>query len=219
MSSANAVEIELTGAKPARQARSRETTRRIVAALEDLLKEKAFEQITMIEIAKGAGITPGAIYRRFENKDALLPHILARYDEELGKWLSRVTPEKTMTSGASLQSVLNTVVVETLKCFRGNAHIFRTVHLHARLNPGMQSDGPRNKDFEPLASILKAFRNEITRPHRDAAAFLGHTLISSCIERTHYPEQLPAVGLQISDRKFARDMANMFEAWLKQDSR
>ncbi len=204
------------GAKPAQQARSRETTRAIAAALEELLKSKNFEQITMVEIAKGAKVSPGAIYRRFENKEALLPHVFDRYREELGKWLARVTPEFVLSQETTLEGALRVVIEETLRCFRDQAHIFRTVHLFARLRAqSVKAGSPTNASFEPFGSLLKTFKSEILKPPQDAAAFLGHSLIANVNERALYPAQLPAAGLNISDEQFASDLAKMYAAWLR----
>ena len=67
------------GVKPAEQLRARETRDKLVAALERLLKEKAFTEISVAEIANEAGVAVGTVYRRFENKDALIPVVFDLY--------------------------------------------------------------------------------------------------------------------------------------------
>ena len=63
----------MKGAKPALQTRSQQTRDKLVAALERLLRDKAFENISVAEIAREAGVSVGAVYTRFENKDAFIP--------------------------------------------------------------------------------------------------------------------------------------------------
>jgi AcrR family transcriptional regulator len=61
-----------TTALPARQARSRETLERLLHAATEILDKDGLEGATIPRIAARAGLTPGAIYRRFPDKDALM---------------------------------------------------------------------------------------------------------------------------------------------------
>src|SRR5579862_8338062 len=76
------------------QARSRESLRRLLKAAMEVLGQHGLEGATIPRIAQHAGLTPGAIYRRFSDKDALLETvilgILERQDERLR---SGLTPE------------------------------------------------------------------------------------------------------------------------------
>ena len=66
------------GAKPVAQKRSAETRDRILQALERLLREQDFDQLSVSEIASEAGVSVGTVYRRFENKEAFLPQLVER---------------------------------------------------------------------------------------------------------------------------------------------
>jgi AcrR family transcriptional regulator len=69
------------------QARSRESLRKLLKAAAEVLGQHGVEGTTIPRIAQHAGLTPGAVYRRFPDKDALLETvilgILARQDERL----------------------------------------------------------------------------------------------------------------------------------------
>ena len=52
---------------------------KIVRALGELLETKDFNSITTAEIARGAGVTEGLIYKYFDNKRDLLYHLLDVY--------------------------------------------------------------------------------------------------------------------------------------------
>src|SRR2546423_13010752 len=54
------------------QARSRESMRKLLKAAAEVLGQHGFEGTTIPRIAQHAGLTPGAGYRRFPDKDALL---------------------------------------------------------------------------------------------------------------------------------------------------
>lgn len=64
---------------PAAQARSQETLERILDATHQLLTKKSFREISISDIARAARTSPPSIYARFENKQALLGAIFARY--------------------------------------------------------------------------------------------------------------------------------------------
>src|SRR3954465_1577917 len=61
--------------RPPQQLRSRETLDRILDAAEQVLEQKTFNEATLAEIMERAGVTVGAFYRRFPDKDALLHHL------------------------------------------------------------------------------------------------------------------------------------------------
>src|ERR1700730_4587084 len=69
------------------QARSRESTRKLLKAAAEVLGQHGVAGATVPRIARHAGLTPGAVYRRFPDKDALLETviiaILERQDERL----------------------------------------------------------------------------------------------------------------------------------------
>src|SRR5499425_37315 len=69
------------------QARSRESLRKLLKAATEVLGQHGLEGTTIPRIAEHAGLTPGAIYRRFRDKDALLEAailgILERQEERL----------------------------------------------------------------------------------------------------------------------------------------
>jgi len=57
------------------QARSVASYERLLTAARDVLEEKSFDEATVAEIAARAGLTVGAFYARFEDKEALLRHL------------------------------------------------------------------------------------------------------------------------------------------------
>ncbi len=62
-----------------KQARALETERKLLESLMRLLAEKSFSELTVAELAREAGVTTGAIYRRFENKEDVLRAAVYRF--------------------------------------------------------------------------------------------------------------------------------------------
>src|SRR5215475_2161370 len=76
------------------QARSRESLQKLLKAAEEVLGQHGVDGATIPRIAEHAGLSPGAVYRRFRDKDALLEtvilNILERQEERLR---TSMTPE------------------------------------------------------------------------------------------------------------------------------
>lgn len=68
--------------RPVRQDRSLRTQQRILAAMEALLAAPDAGEITMERLAEAAHVSIGAIYKRFQGKDSLLPLVLERVHDQ-----------------------------------------------------------------------------------------------------------------------------------------
>jgi AcrR family transcriptional regulator len=69
--------------RPTQQRRSQRSLERIVEALESLIEEKTFEEITVTEVCQRAKVAVGTFYDRVGNKDALLEHLRRRFYVEI----------------------------------------------------------------------------------------------------------------------------------------
>jgi AcrR family transcriptional regulator len=65
------------GVRPAKQARSRRTRRRLLAAGRALLKSADFDAVTIADLARRARCSVGSFYARFEDKDSFLRALVA----------------------------------------------------------------------------------------------------------------------------------------------
>ncbi len=68
--------------KPPRQARSQQTLERLLDAAEALIADKGIDGVTVAEVARRASSSVGAFYARFDDKEALLRCVLARFYEQ-----------------------------------------------------------------------------------------------------------------------------------------
>ena len=74
-----------------KQARSVETCNRLLDAAEAIMEEKSFDEATIEDIVSRAGLTTGAFYARFRNKEALFRHLEDRMTSEFIAIFSEVT--------------------------------------------------------------------------------------------------------------------------------
>ena len=134
-----------------KQARSRESQRRILAATLALLDHSHFEAITIAQIAAEAGMAVGNFYKRFKNKEALLPHLYDEYNRRFAVFAQAL-------QASSSKNPWRLIVQRTVVFFSENKGLIRALHLHSRLNPDVVPHGSSQareklyRAFEPLVT-------------------------------------------------------------------
>ncbi|OLF77487.1 hypothetical protein AWH62_16395 [Maricaulis sp. W15] len=205
------------GTKPARQERSRQTRDRLVAALDACLREKPFADITIAELAETAGLSVGAVYRRFENKDAFIPVIFELYRARLDAFMAG-DGRVEVDPAAGLRQALHAACAVGWQFLVRHGYLVRAAHLHARLRPDLIGD-----DWEELLDqarqsahqLIALFGDEVKRRDPDEAAQMFTYLMNTLpIERALYPEEGAAVVLTLSDERFVAAIADTLYGYL-----
>lgn len=169
---------------PPVQERARRTADRIIKAVEDLLRARPFERITVQEIVTRAGTTTGSFYARFASKDALLPYLYARYDADLSQRsdaLFAAVPWERLT----LAEVVRGRVRALIAAYEERRWLLRTVALFARTHPESIPDtviSRRRAATERWLGVLDRFGTEITHPD-PAQAFRFVMYMLTCTAR------------------------------------
>ena len=108
------------------QARSRESSRKLLKAAAEVLGQHGVEGTTIPRIAQHAGLTPGAVYRRFPDKDALLETviigILERQDERL-----RISFTPAMARQIPLAVFAEQLIGSMILSQRANSKLLRAI--------------------------------------------------------------------------------------------
>src|SRR4029450_8312226 len=103
---------------------SRESLRKLLKAATEVLGQHGVERTTIPRIAEHAGLTPGAIYRRFRDKDALIEAailgILERQEERLK---GGITPAKA--AKIPLDVFAEQIIGGLVVTYRGHAPMLR----------------------------------------------------------------------------------------------
>ena len=168
------------------QARSRESLRKLLKAAAEVLGQHGVEGATIPRIAQHAGLTPGAVYRRFPDKDALLETvilgILERQDERL-----RVALTREMARQIPLAVFAEQLITSMLISYRASAGLLRAVRqfVQARDQTAFYKKAAKQemRAFKYMMELFLVHRKEIR--HRDpqvAVAFALVTLVSTLIE-------------------------------------
>lgn len=130
---------------PPRQARSRRTLNRMLAAARGALRAGGEGAITVHGVADGAGVSVGAFYARFEGRDEFVAYLGERsLEEALEAWAGAVE-----APDVDLHSAL-----ESLAAAHLDGPLRTVVQLHGHQDPGP----PRLRRFEDrVARDLRLF--------------------------------------------------------------
>ncbi len=137
-----------------RQARSEQTLQRILTACDTLLAERPFEQISMQDIAREAGVSVGNLYNRFSDKEGLVNHVITGHQERV----RAVFVEALSAQPADLDTRgrLRVLAVVTRDAIRNLKPLFET--LAARMargaEPGAEVSGNSLEAVDSMTSWL-----------------------------------------------------------------
>lgn len=207
-----------SGERPALQGRSREKRDLIVDALDAALKEKPFDQVSISEIAKRAGVAVGTVYQRFKNKEAFVPVILSIYRAHIETWMAKDGRIELQPTD-DLRSALRKVFRRSWTLCKRESHLLRAVHIHVRLKPDL-ADNDEWRAYEEASAagvraIIDHFATEVKRgPVDRSAAFATYFFNTIMIEKGLYPEESPAIFFKPNNHVFADEAAEMLYAYL-----
>jgi AcrR family transcriptional regulator len=166
------------------QARSRESLRKLQKAAAEVLGQHGIEGTTIPRIAAHAGLTPGAVYRRFTDKDALLESvILGILDRQDKRLRTGLTPETA--AQIPLPVFAGQLINSLVLSYRANAALLRAMRQFVR--------GKVNTDFwkkvsrfeirthEHLVDLLLASAKDIRHPDPRMAVSLGMMMVISTL--------------------------------------
>lgn len=168
------------------QARSRESTRKLLKAAAEVLGQHGVEGTTIPRIAQHAGLTPGAVYRRFPDKDALLEAvvlgIMERQDERL-----RTAYSPDMVRQIPLAVFADQLVTNMLVGYRANAGLLRALRQFSQgrfYTPFCKRVVKLEmRSIQRLVGLFMVHRNEVKHPDPQLAlSFALMTLTSTLVE-------------------------------------
>ncbi len=202
--------------RPPRQARSRQTFERLLDAAEEVIGEKGFEDAGVAEIAARAGLSVGAVYQRFRDKQALIQALLDRGAIEFRATLEAAVAESRW-EGASIREILEGYLTFTLKAAKERLGLRRAQLGSALRDPasGQRLVEQHRELYVRLRALLLSRSGEIG--HRDpelAIRFVLEQLRAMLLVRlegAHLYSSLTAV----SDERFTSEALKSVAAYLQ----
>ncbi|HYL92189.1 MAG TPA: TetR/AcrR family transcriptional regulator [Alphaproteobacteria bacterium] len=202
------------------QARSRESLRKLTKAAAEVLGQHGVEGTTIPRIAQHAGMTPGSIYRRFHDKEALLEAvvlgILERQEERMKTGL---TPEAA--AQIPLPVFAEQVIRGMVVTYRMNAALLRAMHQFVQGRCGTpfwkKATKLETRSYERVTELFLSHRNEIKHPDpRLAVSMALMMVISTLFEIVVLPVELGPIKafLPKDDVALQRELTRAFLNYL-----
>ena len=203
------------------QERSRESERKLLKAAAEVLGQHGVDGATIPRIAHHAGLTPGAVYRRFRDKDELLETtilgILERQEER--------TKEVGLTSKAAAQIPLpvfaDQIIGAMVVSYRANAALLRAMRQFCQARAYTEFWKKASvfeiRAFRRVVDLFVAHRGEIKHPQPKMAVALGlMTVISTLHELVVLPQD-PSLYKGLwpqDDRTLKKELVRGFLSYL-----
>jgi len=203
-----------------KQERSRESWRKLMKAAAEVLGQHGVEGTTIPRIAQHAGLTPGAVYRRFHDKEALLEEVI------LGILERQEERSRTgMTVEAAAQIPLNVfaeqVIHGMVQGYRTNAPLLRAMRtfVQTRAHTAFWRKACKLETvaFEHVLDLFLTHKKEIRHPDPRGAIAMGLTMaISTLFEVVVMPTDLGPLKnlLPKDDQALRRELTRMFLNYL-----
>jgi len=205
---------------PAKQARSRQTLKNLLTATVQILDEKGLAGATIPRIAARAGVTPGAVYRRFQDKDALMRTLSLEVLRSAAEHSEKVlTPDAA--AGKSLAGLARHMVRTTLESHRKHAGLLRAIHDFGNSHPNaafrQSLDELEIRNFRCVARFVLLRREEIRHPHPESAVNFALLLVGLTIREVLLLEAIWPLWrplLPKDDDALVRELVGAFLAYL-----
>jgi len=202
------------------QERSRESLRKLQKAAAEVLGQHGVEGTTIPRIAQHAGLTPGAIYRRFHDKDALLEAtILGMMERQEERMKTGLTP--AAAAQIPLPVFADQVIGGMVMTYRMNAALLRAMRtfVRGRANTAFWKTACKYevRAIEHVMELFLTHRKEIRHPDpRTAVAMAFMMVVSTLFEIVVMPTDLGPLKsfLPKDDQGLKRELVRAFLSYL-----
>ena len=125
---------DLPGILPTQQRRSQETTVALLEAAAVMLRERSLDELSIEDLCKRVGVTIGAFYGRFENRDAFFSALMSLAARKaLAAVRAAVADEDNL--GTGLEEACRRVVEIAVDVVRRNVGVVRAASQYESIYP------------------------------------------------------------------------------------
>lgn len=201
------------------QERSRESLQKLLRAATEVLGQHGVEGTTIPRIAQHAGLTPGSVYRRFHDKEALLETAILGMLERQGENLRALTPE--MVREIPLRVFADQIVNNFVVGYRARAPLIRAMRqfVQGRAHTAFWKKASRMeiRSYEQLVNLFLTHAEQINHPEpRIAVSMALMMVVSTVFELVVLPTDLAAWKGLIpkDDQALKRELVRAFLSYL-----
>lgn len=197
-----------------KQARSRHTLHRLLAAAEALLEHGGLEAATVPAIAQAAGVSVGVVYRRFPDKDALLRAVYERFFNNVGE-MNRVRLQSLAQMNLPLDAVAQGLVLGIAEGYRRKRGLLRELSRYARTHPDPDfrraARAMNRATMNTVVGVLLSYRDQIAHPHPEEAIEFGLIAVASLLHNVILEEE--TMGLR-TPKNLDAEIVRLFFGYL-----
>lgn len=190
-----------------KQERSSRTQAAILRAARELISHGGAESLTISGVAARVGLTTGAFYARFRNKDALLQ---ALYEEALAENRLAIDDFRAEieTSTASLGVIIAKSVPMAMQLIRDHTALFR---LFGGDSHGSRSDRDRaiqilEEVIRPVQGLLRERSEELPHPDPELAGAMLIVLMHGIVDWALLLREAPTPVVPTRDEALAEEI-------------
>lgn len=118
---------------PAKQTRSRAAVERIIAAAEELMAQRPFVEVTVVELCALADVSTSSFYARFSSKDALLVSLFEQHVTEARARLE-VSVSDARQTDPEVELIVRLVLGRFVEFVREHEPLIRSIYASPQLN-------------------------------------------------------------------------------------
>lgn len=146
---------------PAKQARSRKTRDALIAAGWKLLARHPWDDVTINDIVKTAGVSVGSFYTRFADRDAYFESLAA-------EWVTRRAVQRlgVLEHVGKGEDYFSHAILDTYRTTLENQHFWRAALVRGAAHPAFWKPF-RELGLRVLARVLELREAELRRPLSD----------------------------------------------------
>ena len=198
------------------QKRSRKTLEKILNATERLLENRIFEELTVKDIVREAGVSIGSFYARFKSKDLVLQDLYRRYREDLDSLKGHAFIKET--EKMNLPELMEQIVHLGLARMESRRGLIRTIALHMRQHPlasGKKERKSARQARDVGVELIAKRRTEIKHKNpRQAARMVVFTLAALSREFVLFHYTPHASQLNLQRKQFVKETSRMLTNYL-----
>jgi AcrR family transcriptional regulator len=200
--------------RPPKQRRSRESYERVLDAAHALLEENGFEGFTAQEVAARSGVSVGAIYERFGNKETLLRAVHMRLMDAMSQ-ADAAAGDPTVGAETAGEAIVEAVAAlartmnDNRKALRAFMHLGAVDEvISAR---GSEASIAVSKTFK---RVLRPYRAEFGHPDPDVALDVAFRIAYCTLARQVMYGPVFESDRRLSWRRLVDELSGVCAAYL-----
>ena len=200
------------------QRRSKATEAALAQAVMELSKDQPFEDITVADVAKRAGVAVGTVYRRFRDKRALLHLADTAFVDDCRETFDREMADERVAN-LDLEGLARAYIDLMIRKFRQHRVAILQVTRNADPKDGAVY-AKRAQEFNAhvhgrFRDLLRKRRREIKHPDFETALNLAIFFASAAARDAVWRQSLKAYPIHIDDARLIAELTHMFVAYLQ----